>query len=160
MEVKKVRTAVRAGGCMLQLCSDGAQLYIPTSLTSSNKGWQNRWFYLRNNNGRLPSYTKRVVTTTGDNWQMGATREHQPQLEAFLDALRKLHDCGPTVVGVVIAFHRRRVLPLVQCCLLLHEMTPEAEVESSRMSTATLTIDDLLKRVKGMVGKVDYSAFA
>lgn len=39
-------------------------------------------------------------------------------------------------------------------------MTPEAEVESSRMSLATLTSDDLLKRVKGMVGKVDYSALA
>lgn len=41
-EVKKVRTAVRAGGCTLQLRLDRAHLYIPASLTSSNKGWQNR----------------------------------------------------------------------------------------------------------------------
>jgi hypothetical protein len=66
MEVKKVRTAVRAGGCMLQLRLDRVQLYIPTSLTSSNKGWQN-------DDGRLPSYTKRVVTIAGENWQRGAT---------------------------------------------------------------------------------------
>jgi hypothetical protein len=38
-EVRRVHHAVRAGGCMLQLCSDLAQLYIPATLTSSNKGW-------------------------------------------------------------------------------------------------------------------------
>jgi hypothetical protein len=40
--VKKVRMAVWAGGCTLQLRLGGAQQYIPTSLMSSNKGWQNR----------------------------------------------------------------------------------------------------------------------
>jgi hypothetical protein len=38
-EVRRVRHAVRASGCTLQLCSDRAQLYIPVNLTSSNKGW-------------------------------------------------------------------------------------------------------------------------
>jgi hypothetical protein len=36
-------------------------------------------------------------------------------------------------------------------------MMPEAEMESSPMSSATLTANDLLKRVKGMVGKADYN---
>jgi hypothetical protein len=64
------------------------------------------------------------------------------------------------VLSVFAAFHRRRVLPLVEGQLRLHEMTPEAEVESSRMSSATFTTDDLLKRVNGIVGKADYSALA
>jgi hypothetical protein len=50
-EVKKVCHAVWASGCTLLLRSDRAQLYIPATLTSSNKGWQRRWFYLRNDNG-------------------------------------------------------------------------------------------------------------
>jgi hypothetical protein len=50
------------------------------------------------------------------------------------------------------------VLPLVERRLCLDEMTPEASVEISRMASATLTTDDLLKRVKGTVGKVDYTA--
>jgi hypothetical protein len=58
---------MRVGGSTLQLRSDRAQLYIPVSLTSSNKGWQSRWFYLRNDDGRLPAYTKRAVTTMGEN---------------------------------------------------------------------------------------------
>jgi hypothetical protein len=39
-DVRKVRHMVRAGGCTLQLHSDRAQLYIPATITSSNKGWQ------------------------------------------------------------------------------------------------------------------------
>jgi hypothetical protein len=39
IEVKKVLTAVRVGDSMLQLRLVWAQLYIPASLTSSNKGW-------------------------------------------------------------------------------------------------------------------------
>jgi hypothetical protein len=40
--------------------------------------------------------------------------------------------------------------------LRMYEMTPETEVDSSQMSSATLTTDDLPKRVKGIVGKADY----
>jgi hypothetical protein len=75
-DVKKVRMAVRAGGCTLQLRSGRAQQYIPASLVSSNKGWQNRWFYLQNDDGVLPPFSQRVVTAVGDNWRWGGhTRE-------------------------------------------------------------------------------------
>jgi hypothetical protein len=59
---KKVRMAVRASGCTLQLRQGRAQQYILAILVSSNKGWQRRWFYLRNDDGRLPSFSQRVVT--------------------------------------------------------------------------------------------------
>jgi hypothetical protein len=53
-EAKKVRMAVRAGGCTLQLRQGRAQQYIPATLASLNKGWQNRWFYLQNDSRMLP----------------------------------------------------------------------------------------------------------
>jgi hypothetical protein len=59
-EVRKVPHTVRADGCMLQLSSDRAALYIPATLASSNKGWQSRWFYLRNDDEWLPAFTHRV----------------------------------------------------------------------------------------------------
>jgi hypothetical protein len=77
---KKVRMAVRAGGCTLQLRQAHAQQYIRAILVSSNKGWQRRWFYLRNDDGRLPSFSQRVVTAPGSNWRYGATRERQERL--------------------------------------------------------------------------------
>jgi hypothetical protein len=70
-DLKKVRMAVRAGGCTLQLRSGRAQQYIPASLVSSNKGWQNWWFYLRNDDGVLSPFSQRVVTAAGDNWHWG-----------------------------------------------------------------------------------------
>jgi hypothetical protein len=57
-EAKKVCMAVWASGCTLQLRPGRAQQYIPATLASSNKGWQNRWFYLRNDNRRLTPFSQ------------------------------------------------------------------------------------------------------
>jgi hypothetical protein len=134
--MRKVRHMVWAGGCMLQLRSDRAQLYIPTTLTPSNKGWHNRWFYLCNDDGLLSSYMQRVVFAVAEHW---------------------LWDHKLTAARVVVAFHRRRVLPLNERRLHLDDMTLEASVESSRMASAALSNDELLRRVKGMVGKANYT---
>jgi hypothetical protein len=87
---RRVRMAVRAGGCILQLRQARAQQYIPAILASSNKGWQRRWFYLRNDDGRLPSFSQRVVTAAGGNWRYGAPREKQKNLQPLLKALEEL----------------------------------------------------------------------
>jgi hypothetical protein len=63
---RRVRAAVRASGCILQLRQARAPQYIPAILASSNKGWQRRWFYLRNDDERLPSFSQRVVTVAAD----------------------------------------------------------------------------------------------
>jgi hypothetical protein len=55
------------------------------------------------------------------------------------------------------AFHRKRVLALVERRLRLDKMTLEASVESSRMASTALSTDDLLRWVKGTVGKTDYT---
>jgi hypothetical protein len=49
---------VRIGSCVIQLCQSQADRYIAMKGSSSNKGWHQRWFYLRSNaNAPLPSYT-------------------------------------------------------------------------------------------------------
>lgn len=40
--------------------------------------------------------------------------------------------------------------------LRLDEMTPEASMESSRMALAALSTNELLKRIKGAMGKADH----
>jgi hypothetical protein len=87
MGEKKVRMAVRAGGRILQLRQACAQQYIPAILVSSNKGWQRRWFYLWNDDGRLPSFSQRVVTAADSNWRYGAARKKQEKLQPLLEAL-------------------------------------------------------------------------
>jgi hypothetical protein len=91
-----------------------AQQYIPAILASSNKGWQRRWFYLRNDDERLPSFSQRVVTAAGGNWRYEAPREKQKNLQPLLKALEELRERGLTAAGVVAAIHHRRVLPLTE----------------------------------------------
>jgi hypothetical protein len=153
--VKKVRMAVRAGGCTLQLRLGHAQQYIPVSLVSSNNGWQNWWFYLRNNDVILPPFSQRVVTAAGNNWRWGATCENQEKLQPILRALQKLRDEGLTAAGVVAAIHRRRVLPLAERRLRLSEMKSGVDLEGSQMSSTSLSADDLRRRVAGTVGRLD-----
>jgi hypothetical protein len=75
---RRVRMAVRAGACILQLRQARARQYIHAILASSNKGWQRRWFYLRNDDRRLPSFSQRVVTAAAGNWRYGArTRDRR-----------------------------------------------------------------------------------
>ena len=96
---RKVRAAVRAGGCILLLRQSRALQYIPAILASSNKGWQRWWFYLQNDDGRLPSFSQRVVTAAGSNWRWGATREKQGKLQPLLEALQRLRDGGSSLWG-------------------------------------------------------------
>jgi hypothetical protein len=53
---------------------------------------------------------------------------------------------------VAAAFHRRRVLPLMQRRLRLDDMTPDASLEGSRMSHESLPLDEVARRARWMVG--------
>jgi hypothetical protein len=101
-----------------------------------------------------------VVTAAGDNWCWGATRENQEKLQPILRALQKLQAEGLTAAGVVAAIHRRRVLPLAERRLRLSEMKPRVDLEGSRISSASLSADDLLRRVAGTVGRLDAGALS
>jgi hypothetical protein len=157
---RRVRAAVRASGCILQLRQSRASQYIPAALASSNKGWQRRWFYLRNDDERLPSFSQRVVTVAADTWRYGTPHDRQKNLEPLLKALEVLRKGGLTAAGVIAAIHRRRVLPLAERRLPLWEMTLEADLVGSRMSSDPLPIDVLHRRVAVALGKPDARAFS
>jgi hypothetical protein len=53
---------------------------------------------------------------------------------------------------VAAAFHRRRVLPLMQRRLRLDEMTPGISLEGSQMSHETLPLDEVARRAQWLVG--------
>jgi hypothetical protein len=42
-------------------------LYIPAQLISSNNGWHDCWFYLRNDDGYLPSFSGQVLMSRKEN---------------------------------------------------------------------------------------------
>jgi hypothetical protein len=89
---------------------------------------------------------------------LGATREKQEKLQPLLEVLQKLRDGGLTATGVVAAIQHRRVLPLAERQLPLLKMKLGVDLEGSQMSSASLSTDDLRRRVAGMVGRLDAGA--
>jgi hypothetical protein len=55
-----VRRAVHAGSCTLQVRAGRGEQYIPAQLNSSNSGWDDRWFYLCNDDDYLPLTQRRL----------------------------------------------------------------------------------------------------
>jgi hypothetical protein len=53
---------------------------------------------------------------------------------------------------VAAAFHRRRVLPLMQRRLWIDEMTSGISLKGSQMSHETLHLDKVARRARWMVG--------
>lgn len=71
--LKGVRLAVRAGGLMLQIREKRKHLYIPCGMTTNNQEWDRGWLYLRNDDGKLPSYTGNVLWEKDPAWDYGVS---------------------------------------------------------------------------------------
>ena len=54
--------------------------YIPIGLTSNHAQWVSQWFYLRNDDGLFPVYTKWLILERLDNWNYGAVKTLQAWL--------------------------------------------------------------------------------
>jgi hypothetical protein len=101
-----------------------------------------------------------VVTVVADAWRYGTPHDRQKNLQPLLKALEELRKGGLTAAGVIVAIHRRRVLPLTERRLPLWEMTPEVDLEGLRMSSDPLPVDDLHGRVAVTLGKPDTGALS
>jgi hypothetical protein len=66
-----VRHAVRAGGMSISLRDSRREFYITCTMTSNNAEWERGWFYLRNDEPGLASYTGKVLKEKADSWWHG-----------------------------------------------------------------------------------------
>jgi len=83
-------------------------------MPTSNRGWQNGWFYLRNDDGLLSEYTGKMVVECPEKWAWGAPTEDQKRHRTLLAGLEKLRQARVTAATVATAFHKRSLLPLAQ----------------------------------------------
>ena len=111
-------------------------------MTTNNSEWDRGWFYLRNDDGRLPAYTGKVLLEKPDAWSYGVwPPERQARLEVYTDTLQRLAGKGLTAAIVIANFHRRRVLPLMERKLPLFQMMVDAPFEGTRMMEEFLSDD-------------------
>jgi hypothetical protein len=87
-----------------------------------------------------------------ENWAYGIVEEDQPKLRPLLDALRKLRLRGLTASMVAVAFHRQRVLPLMQRRLRMDQMELGASLEGSWMPHETLPLDEVVWHARWVMG--------
>jgi len=149
-----VRKPVRAGclNLVLKTCkTERPREYIPVGLSSNHARWDSQWFYLRNDDGLLPSYTSRLITERLENWTYSVVQVHQSRLDPLLDTLKKLRVEGLTAALVLSAVHHRRVLPLMSRPLRMDEMGPDVpsrDLVACRMSNEAPADDEVTARVR------------
>jgi len=149
-----VRKPVWAG-CLNRVLKTGKaekpREYIPVGLTSNHAGWDSQWFYLRNNDDLLPTYTGRSILERTDHWKYGVVQTHQPRLDPILDALKKLCEEGLTAALVLSTVHHQRILSLMSRLLRMDEMGPGVlswDLEACRMSKKALADKEVAARVR------------
>jgi hypothetical protein len=93
-----------------------------------------------------------VLVAREENWAYDITEVEKPRLDPLLAALQQPRLRGLTAAAVATTFHRRRVMPLSHRRLWLDQMTPEASLEGSRMSHESLTLEEVIRCARRMVG--------
>jgi hypothetical protein len=75
-------------------------------MTSNNTEWERGWFYLRNDEYGLPSWTGKVLREKADSWWHGvSSSSRQDRLDSALQALKALADAGLTATSVLANLH-------------------------------------------------------
>lgn len=99
---------------------------MPIPLTKDNKGWYSSWFYVKNHgDAPLPAYSGRFLTDKLPMWEYSPKREEREKLSGLLAAIKLLKNRGLTGAGMVGAYHKRRVAPIMARALALDEMWPD-----------------------------------
>ncbi|RLM74267.1 uncharacterized protein C2845_PM15G05710 [Panicum miliaceum] len=108
-------------------------------LTSSNKGWHSLWFYLRNDSPTpFLEFTERMFDAQPSVWSYGPVKKGKKALVDLFKAISVLKDWGVRGAGVISAYHKRRVLPLMVRTRRLDEMIEGADLAGTVMSMEPL----------------------
>jgi hypothetical protein len=107
--------------------------------SSLNKGWHQRWFYLRSDaDAPLPSYIGRSFGEVPERWGYGPIAAEKNKIDSLLQVIKCLVDADMTRAEVIAMFHERSVLPLIRQTRCLDEMVPNAPLEGTVLMTGRL----------------------
>lgn len=148
--------AVPIGCASIQPRSHRNYMKIPLSV--SNKGWHVEWFYLRNDFGSasFPPYTGRVIKVRPHQWPYGPPKKEQKRFEALHSALHRLVANGLTGAGVIGAYHKRRVAPLMARALRLDQMTPGADLAGTVLASEVPRDSEVRQRLRKTLESDDF----
>ena len=84
-------------------------------LLTSNKGWHSHWFYLKNDAaGPLSEFIGRLIEEALNSWKWGVLEKDKKKIQDNLATIRILKERGLKGLGIIGAYHTRRVVPLMR----------------------------------------------
>jgi hypothetical protein len=104
---------MNSGGAVIRVkLGHGADPYLEIPMPRSMKGWQKKWFYLKNNDSApLPVFPGgRPVPLT--SWGEGAARKDLCKIQTLREYLQQLQQEGLTRIHILGMFFSRWILPL------------------------------------------------
>ena len=114
------------------------------------------WFYAKNAAAApLPDFTGHLIEEAPLVWSWGPPEKEKRRLRDLLDAIAFLKDRGLRVVGVIGAYHTRRVAPLMARVLPLYGMTPDAQLDGTALAQGPLHDSEVTQRIKETTDESD-----
>ena len=138
------RPSYDIGCASIQLRGDRSHLFPRMKVQTSHKGWQGRWFYLKNHaHFGVPEFALDTFLERPASWHWGVTPAEMKRLDSLLQAVEQLRAAGLTGVGATGEYHARGVAPLMRRALSLDQMKPGVDLQGTilsggRPSTATV----------------------
>ena len=158
--------AVPIGCASFRLRGTRAREYITMAVTDTNKGWHERWFYLKNTAlAPLPEFTGRLIEEAPECWGWGPAAPDKKKLADLLGMIDKLKRGGVAGVGVIGAYHVRRLAPLQDRRLPMWEMGHDFAWEGTCMvdphAEPRISVRELKARLSEAMGKTaaDWDSF-
>ena len=105
-------------------------------LSTSNKGWHSQWFYLKNDIAApLPEFTEHLIEEALEQWRKwGIPEKDKKKIRDHIATIHILKENGLKWLGVVGAYHMRRVAPLMRRTFPLYAMAPEASFDRTALA--------------------------
>ena len=124
--------------------------YLSMQLSTSNKGWHSQWFYLKNAAAaHLPEFTGHLIEEALESWRKwGVPEKDKKKIWDHITTIHILKENGLKGLGVIGAYHARRVAPLMTRVLPLYAMAPEASFDGTVLIEGALPNSKITQCIK------------
>jgi hypothetical protein len=139
--------ACAIGGACIQLRPKTQ--YVSILPRTSNKGWQSRWFYCRNEKPSLPDFVAGHCPVKLPSWTNPPTADEMAEVGKIIPHFNGLIRNGLDGAQLIVTFVCRRIQPIKKRRHRMSEFTGISD--PTRERSIKLTEDDILSRVAQLV---------
>lgn len=118
--------------------------YLSIPLPSSIRGYEGEWFYVRNLEDSVPTFTSLVLATKSE-WDYGAEKKFTPKISFILDAVAKQHRRGLLGKRLIRTFMQRQLQPLTAHQRAMWKFTSKGNPD--RHSMVNLEMEEVVTHI-------------